>query len=338
MSDKLLKFVNMINNGEMDSLEDYFDDMSVLFDVLNKRGYLHLIDPFSVDLGSYHNKVVYKILNSDGELSDKLFKKLANSLGDIDEINGEYYLNIRDLKDLADLFRTYSRDVSPRDIAEKVLSDDYWDAFYDTTDNVYRDVVDELNPKNLEYLKEYILKQLGTEEIELDGRSSDLMEELASEQGKETSFNLTPQNIDRVVKDEDTMDWLFKDELDDLKSNLYNIHSNAYNTAYNDEYYRKVWNELGMYIENNPDWFKWGEKYRVRLKLKKGILFNVINNFFGEYKDYNDSFDYYGSFISLLEHLMDSSDDYEYLDFRIIDYPDSREVDKNINEIFGEYI
>jgi hypothetical protein len=35
---------------------------------------------------------------------------------------------------------------------------------------------------------------------------------------------------------------------------------------------------------------------------------------------------------------MDSSDDYEYLDFRIIDYPDSREVDKNINEIFGEYI
>jgi hypothetical protein len=214
----------MINNGEMDSLEDYFDDMSVLFDVLNKRGYLHLIDPFSVDLGSYHNKVVYTILNSDGELSDKLFKKLANSLGDIDEINGEYYLNIRDLKDLADLFRTYSRDVSPRDIAEKVLSEDYWDAFYDTTDNVYRDVVDELNPKNLEYLKEYILKQLGTKEIELDGRSSDLMEELASEQGKETSLNLTPQNIDRVVKDEDTMDWLFKDELDDLKSNLYSVN------------------------------------------------------------------------------------------------------------------
>ena len=95
---------------------------------------------------------------------------------------------------------------------------------------------------------------------------------------------------------------------------------------------------VGMYIENNPDWFKWGERYRVRLKLKKGILFNVINNFFGEYIAYNDSFDYYGSFISLLEHLMDSSDDYEYLDFRIGDYPDSREVDKNINEIFGEYI
>ena len=338
MSDKLLKFVNMINNGEIDILEDHFDDMSVLFELLDKKGYLHLIDPFDTDLGSHHNKVVYAILNSSGEGSDKLFKRLANSLGDIDEINGEYYLNISELTDLAELFKSYSRDVSPRDVAEKVLGEDYWEAFWDTTDNVYRDVIDELNPQNLEYLKEYILKQLGGKEIELDGSVSDLMEELAQEQTKETSFTVTPQNIDRIVKDEDTMDWLFYDELSDLKSELTNIHSNAYNNAYENEYYRKVWNELGEYVENKPEWFEWGKQHRVRLKLKKNVLLGVIVSFFGEYKDYNDSFDYYGSFISLLEHLMDTSDDYEYLDFRIGDYPDHREVDKNINEYFKDYL
>jgi len=134
------------------------------------------------------------------------------------------------------------------------------------------------------------------------------------------------------------MKWLFYDDLSDLKSELRNLHSNAYNNAYESEYHRKVWDELGEYVENKPEWFEWGKKHRVRLKLKKNVLLGVIVSFFGEYKDYNDSFDYYGSFISLLEHLMDTSDDYEYLNFRIVDYPDYREVDKNINEYFKDYL
>jgi hypothetical protein len=40
--------------------------------------------------------------------------------------------------------------------------------------------------------------------------------------------------------------------------------------------------------------------------------------------------------MSLLMNLMEDS--YDYLDFRMLDYPDGTEVDKKINEYFGEYI
>jgi hypothetical protein len=45
----------------------------------------------------------------------------------------------------------------------------------------------------------------------------------------------------------------------------------------------------------------------------------------------------YNYFIDTLEKMMDDSG-YEYLDFRVPEWPDSRKVDENINEMFGDYI
>jgi len=341
MSDKILQYVELINNGEMDELLPYFNNnIGPLINLISKKGLLHLIDPFSDELSiKEKNKIVFTILDSDNEeVRNKLFKHYINLLGDVDEINGNYYLNISDLKDLSELFKYWSRDVCPRDIAEKVLSEDYWDAFWDTTDNVYRDVIESLTPDNLKYFKQLVLKELNGKEIELDSRSSDLMEELVEKQNKETSFNVTEENIDEILRDEDTTLWLLKNELEEINSELYNIHSNAYNSAYNDEYYRKVWDNLNIYFEGNPDWFKWGKGNRVRLKIKEDKLFELIYNFFYEYQNYGDDFEYYGSFMSLLYNLMDNSNKYDFLNFRIIDYPSFREVENNINEYFKEYL
>jgi hypothetical protein len=46
----------------------------------------------------------------------------------------------------------------------------------------------------------------------------------------------------------------------------------------------------------------------------------------------NGTLEYWGSYLSMLK------DSVSCLSFRVPDYPDSREVDKNINEYFGDYL
>jgi peroxiredoxin len=45
------------------------------------------------------------------------------------------------------------------------------------------------------------------------------------------------------------MNELMDNELDELKGELYSIYGSAYNTAYEDELYESVWNELETYFE-----------------------------------------------------------------------------------------
>ena len=50
-----------------------------------------------------------------------------------------------------------------------------------------------------------------------------------------------------------------------------------------------------------------------------------------------DKLDYYGSYTGMMKQLMDE-DVYDWLDFRIPDYPNFSLVTKDINDIFGDYI
>jgi len=186
-------------------------------------------------------------------------------------------------------------------------------------------------------LKEIILKELEGVEIEINSNSSNEMELIASEQEHDDYLFITQENIDRIVNDEDSMDYLMDYYLEDMKSNLDSIHSNAYNDAYSNEYYEKVWNELGEFFENKTDWVKFGDKYHAHIKIKdpNQIIYNYLDNF----KDYGSNYtiEYYGSIMSLIQELINEGF-YEPLSFRIVDYPDGSEVDKNINLIFKDYI
>lgn len=333
------RIIDQINDGELDDVLELFDNKSdVLIKFLEKNNVLDLIDVFSDDLEDEQNKLLLSLLNSDNkEIRDKYYEKIISLLSDVEKSGDDYYYIPRDIEDLADFFETYSRETSPYDVAKAVLSEDYWEPFWDTTDNVYIDVIEVLNLENRQFLKDRILKLLERKKIELDGTSSEEMELIAAEQGHEDYIEVTSENIDRIIGDEDTMDFLLNSELGDVKNDLENIHQGAYNDAYNNEYYKKVWNELGEYFDGKPEWVQSGKKYVPKLKVTSNIH-RIIDDFLSAFEKYGyqDTIGYHGSLLGLIQEITNYGN-YDKLSFRIYDYPDSREVDRNINLNFKDY-
>ena len=68
---------------------------------------------------------------------------------------------------------------------------------------------------------------------------------------------------------------------------------------------------------------------RVIPFFKQLIIKTELNN--------EDKLDYEGSYTTMMKRLMDDGE-YDWLDFRIPDYPDYGLVTKDINDIFGQYI
>ena len=250
---------------------------------------------------------------------------------------------MRDRTELAELFDNRGRNWrTARDVTKSVLGEDYWDSFDDTTNNVYDDVIAELNELNINKLKHYIFKEIGNVEFLLENYNSDFFEGLSEEQGTEGSFMIKENDLDELIKDEDAMNELLNDDLSDLKSDLYSIHNNAYNGAYHDETYGLIWSELDRYFVGRviDQQTQAGEKTKwlqyVKIRDFKGDVEMFLTEHLGS--EYNeDKLDYYGSYTEMMRQLMEE-DIYEWLDFRIPDYADYGLVEKAINDTFGDYI
>jgi hypothetical protein len=94
------------------------------------------------------------------------------------------------------------------------------------------------------------------------------------------------------------------------------------------------WESVALY--GNPE--KLTEVYYI--KFNPNEVVDSIRKYVAEknnwgYYDYN--IDSVGTWIGMMNTLMENGDE-SYLDFRIPDYPDSRLVDKYINEFLPDYI
>jgi len=266
----------------------------------------------------------------------------GNILTDVERRSDGYYLFLRDRTELAELFDDSGRDTTAKDVAERVLGEDYWEDFYESTNNVYEDVIEELDVENVIKLRNYIFREIGNVEFSLDKYDSDFFEGLSEEQGTEGYFIIKEEDLDELIKDEDAMNQLLGDDLSDLKSELYSIHSNAYNGAYQSELYGLIWSELSRHFVGRviDEQIQSGEKtkwlqYVKILDFKRDVEKFLSNRLGSEYNE--DKLDYEGSYTRMMKQLMDD-DEYDWLDFRIPDYPDYTLVNKDINDIFGDYI
>ena len=326
-------FLEMFNNNDLD-VPTYFGDYKVWFNILKKRGLMGEVDPHNASHSEvWQNEYLLWLYDNDKE---NYYKWITQFLSDVVIENGVVYWE-GDRSDLAELFCDGYRYDMSRETVESILSgEDVFQPYDDTTDDVYRDVIEELDKENLQSLKERIIRELSGKQISPE---TEEMELIASEQGHDDYWEITPENVDRILSDAESMNSLLDDELSNIKSDLYSIHSYSYNSAYESEVYEDIFKELEEYFNTKEG--KWVitqhpykkntqvEKFRVPIYDLEGI----VNDYLYNNKGYGNTgtLEYSGSLVSIIKEEKDC------LSVQAPDYPDSREVDKNINLYFKDY-
>ena len=319
--------IELFNDTELD-VNKYFNDSETFFKIIEKRG---RIDDLDLENNYMENDYLAYLSETNGE---KFIEEVQKQISDV-RFDGEVpVLQLNDAGDLAKLFCVSRNDISQDTIREILLGEADWDRYWDTTDDVYRDVIEELNEENLKYLYSYIIKNLEGVQIEPE---TELLGEIASSQNTEYA-TITMVNVEYVVRDSETMGYLLDRDLSELDSELNSIHSNAYNMAYETAVFREVWGKLDdMFDVEKRKYVYKPHPYKKETQIE--VLEMPIRDFYEPIRDYlynnkgtNQTLEYFGNFIGILE------ENGECLSVWVPDYPDSSEIDKNINEIFGDYI
>ena len=332
------KILNTFNEEGWESIEPLFDNFDNFYSYLKHKGVNNELNPKQLP-DELLNKYFLSFLKEDSERALEYI--VNNYLTDVEKRGNDYYLRLRDRSEVADFFKkSGGRYYSSREMVENMMGDDWWEPYDNTTHDVYRDVVEVLNNTNKEVLCNVINDELLDIEISPE---TEYLEEIAEKQGHPDFVLLNVDLIREILEDEDTTNYIL-DEATTTKSNLSNIYDNAYNSAYKNKIWERMMYELSTYFEPKfiEERIKIGEnkeKWVDYLRIKD--FKSIIEYFLEVYKDSSysdDTIDYLGSFTELLTKLMNEDDDYEFLDFRIPDWPDSDNVDKEINDIFKDYI
>ena len=324
--------VEKFNNGDLD-VRSYFNDYETFFNILKKRGLMSEVDPEADDSEEWQNEYLIWLYSNNKEKFDMYIEKL---LEDVEIIDGVPNLILSTQGEFAQLFCDNGRNEISITTIESILDGEHDnDYYYDSSDDIYRDVIEELTKENLKRLKEYIIETLNGQEIVTE---TEVLELLAQQQGNDYVI-VNESNIDEIVDDKETMVNLMSGELLELENELNSIYNNSYNTAYGDDLYDSVWNKLDGLFEKNGEWINRPHTYKSNTEVQyfKTPIHNFyqeILNYLNDNKTYGSSglLDYYGSYVSLLKESMDCLRVYPP------DYPDSRKVDKLINEYFTDYI
>ena len=336
--EKLKKIIDEVNSGNWDEYSQFFNnDMELFIKIITKYGLIDFIDPMSDDLRDYQNDVLYALVNENPEKwVNFICENVINS--DLIKKGDDWYLYLNDQEDLSELF--YDGRESTKDLVKSVFSDDHWEPYWDTTDDIYRDVVEELNNKNLKKLYEKILNEVEGETISTDTEYLEDLDDSGSDE-----IVITKENFGGMFEDEETLKYILKKYASDVRQELYSLHSNCYNSAYENEIYEDIWDELSTFFEGRSQWESRPYKYdttktqhyvTVKIRDIAGDITDFLRNMKGSHYS-QDSLEYYGSYMGMLKNGM-NNDVWEYLDFRIPDYPDSSKVDACINEDFENYL
>ena len=368
-NDLVIKF----NNGDyLDDIEPYFNDLITFFRYLKKYDLLDEIELGNIPSRDFDEELWEFVVendlisNSDYNYLPEEFKNYFllyelennyewvmeyitnNLITDVDKREDGFYLYLKDKEDLSNLFCGSNRDGGARYVAKMVLSED--GLGYEWYFDYYRkpfDTIDELDETNFTTLKDIIFKEIGNKELSLEDYNSDFFESLSEEQGTEGYFRITAEDITELLKDQEAINELCKNDLDELGSNLISVYHWAENGAYEDEVYDYVFGGLEEHFEGRitdvprevtkTDGSK-VTRYDQYIKIRdfQSIIKTFLENTKGQV--YSDShLEYYGDFINLLVGMI-NEDEIECINFRVPDYPDWSRTTKNINEMFNDYI
>ena len=332
------KMIQNFNNGDDEFLlffgTDHHETIHRFLSLVKHKGKLDQIWWKDNDNLEYGVNNVLHFLFKEPEFRDQIIDNAIDTYSDVVKIGDRIYLNFNDTGDLSEFFcnEEFRREMTSREISTLALSEDFWEPYDNTVNDLYDDVIEELSPENLDKLGNILLRQIGNTKIESD---DDLLSTMAEEQGHPEYVILEKNDITRILKDKSATTTLFRYGYveGDLENDLYHLHGNAYNSAYVGELYNMVWGGLG-------DLFGKGEYVKDNYRFDITELFPlVIGDFIDVKRGYNDNIQNYWSFSSLLIELFGYSNKYECISLgRVPDYPSHIDVRKELNSSFDDYI
>ena len=299
---KIEKLIELFHSEDYESAIRIFGDVESFYDYILSKGYfLDPNDEFQDDefITIYITKLFkHKKYNDLNVLLTKLYHDF-----EIDSENN-LILPINELSDFS-IFFCDDRNQSSKFI-KTLLSDDAYSGYYSNYNNEIHYIINNLNVKNLNYLKSLMLSSLNG--IEISQETNFLV--------KNNINTITSENIDTILSDNKTIDFIFEEYLDELKSNLLTIDSYAQESSYIDGKINEILNQL------NSEFGKITNDY-------VSYFINVSKNFDID-RDFLADLEYYGVLEGLAEHVKCLSiRDYDY-------YPD--EYESSLNGYFLDEI
>ena len=339
MNKKIERLIDTINDEGIDSVIETFDNN--VDALLNFFQFHNSIDEIDIDwFDSEHKNKIYLFLIDNGQKT-KVVKDIINGLGSVSFDGTDYFYELRNLTELVEYFKGYNRDTSPYDIAQGVLSEDYWEPFDVSRryTDLMTDVYDDLIPENKKYLRDYVVEKYKNDLIVVSSDEvTDVIDRIGTEnEDGDYEFHIKNENVMDLFSDDTTMNYLFENDLVDVGDNLMDVYRNSYNGAYEIENYDKVWDGLkDLVIDADAKIidFQYNNKNWVKLKIT-----NTLPYLISEYlsSDNCTDIDSLGDYRYLINEGI-SCGAWESIGFTISNYPDSDIVKKMINEILKDYI
>ncbi len=350
----LKNLIDRFNNNDLEFLtvfvgnkdEEEWDTIRRFLNLVEKKGLIELISPGERSFEyNYIQNMFDKYLFNNPETRNKFIEYVARGLWrNISYENGRIFLVLKDMEDLAQLFcfgdETRSGP-SSYDLAYNILREDSFEPYYDTTQDVHKDVIKVLTKENFKKLCNIISQNFDTLNINEYSYKihNTLIPNLASLDGDENTLRFSEKNVAEMLKDSNTFKFL-KDEVfsDDFRISLKSCHSNAYNGVLSDEYYKSVRKELESVGIGKGVWGSDENKKNIyRIDITENFV-DLIHAFIESHIGYGTNLSDFTNYFSLVEETRDYSDEYECLRLRVSDYPDYRKVIEYINDSFFDYL
>jgi len=294
----------------------------------------------------YLDLVLYEKLNNAPpnekmEIAKSIAEKYLS--GDVVFEDGKIYYDA-DLDDIDQIF--YDGRDGDRYIVNKILGndDDWWEPYQDVVNDYsfHNDCVESLTDENKRLLSEKLYKETGGRVVAY----TDLLEEIAEEQGNEDYVDLSVELIyNRLLDDDETSKYLLNEETE-IGNELKWRYNDAYNQVAVDEYYGQVMGGINDFFnsDKNPERYtsKYVSQYTNKEIFSEKLRIDITNSFYDillkylsywkDAVDWNNNIDYYGTFSQIIKILIDWGE-LNTVSIRTDGYPDHRDVEKLYNEI-----
>ena len=314
------RFIEILNSGNSDDLKDillYFGSYENFFKFLIKRNLIDEVDMESANFGEWGEHIIPILIKTDKSI---LLPVINYYLEDIEFVGEDVYVFTNDLEDFINsISADYRNCASVRYVAAYLVGDtpDFFETGLDDTTEEAIEVVGDLNKSNLEYLKKIMITKL--QEVSVDP-STEVLYYIADQQNNEFP-KINEENIDLVIRDKRTLEYLFDYDLSELGENLSNLYKSSYDSAMADEIYNDIIDDLSEYFTDFEE-------------IRHGVYrFKVVDFWYWFERFVIYEMRYYMSYVGTLSSTMERS-----ICFNFPDYPDSRNIKSIINDYFTSEI